>query len=103
MDDIPEGEQRLYLLRLRDEADGLTRDAARLAALADAAARGEPVPPGMLPLHLDRYVEAMVREAPEPAPVTFADRIAQYLRAVRGALDHVRVEVAVLLRWRGRR
>lgn len=104
MDDIPEGEQRLYLLRLRDQAEALARDCTRVANIADAAAHGEDVPPGMLPLHLDRYIHAMARESPDvTVPADLAGRLSAWLVAVGTALDHIRVETAILLRWRSSR
>lgn len=103
MDDIPEGEQRLYLLRLRDQAEALARDCTRVANIADAAAHGEDVPPGMLPLELDRYVEAMVRKAPAPAPVGWVSQVTLWLAAGRLTLSHLRVELAIMLREKLRR
>lgn len=103
MDDIPGDQQRLYLLRLRDEARRLAEDCTRVAAIADAAAQGDDVAPGLLPLDLDRYVDAMVRRAPAPPPVGWVSQVSAWLAAVRIALAHLRVEVAIMLRERLRR
>lgn len=103
MDDIPGDQQRLYLLRLRDEARALAQDCAHVADIAEAAADGR-VAPGMLPLHLDRYIHAMARESPDvTVPADLTGRIGAWLAAVGTALDHIRVETAILLRWRSSR
>ena len=92
MDDDVGAAERLYLLRLRDEASRLAEDCVRVAAIADAAARGDE--PSLLPLDLDPYMRRMVEADDEGGP------LAAFLRAARRTLDHIRVEVAIMLRTR---
>lgn len=93
-DDIDAVAERLYLLRLRDEAARLAEDCVRVAAVADAAARGLGEGPGLLPLDLDPYMRRMVEADDEGGPLV------AFLRAARRTLDHIRVEVAIMLRTR---
>ena len=95
MDDDVGAAERLYLLRLRDEASRLAEDCVRVAAIADAASRALGDGPGLLPLDLDPYMRRMVEaDQEEGGP------LAAFLRAARRTLDHIRVEVAIMLRTR---
>lgn len=93
-DRIDPDAERVYLLRLRDEASRLAEDCVRVAAIAHDAARGRDVGPSLLPLDLDPYMRRLVEGDDD------SDALSAFLAGVRRTLDHIRVEVALLLRTR---